>query len=300
MLGVVENSNAEYRAGAGTSVSDLKVIVHKSPSHLREMRLNPLQPTPAQRLGTAVHCHLLEREEFASRYAVCPPEIGLSTKYGRQFVEEVAAEGRLVLTTDEADRVVAMSRKLLDNPHVRKLLAMEHRVETAIYWRDAATGVLCKARPDLMIEPCHTFPHGLIFDLKTALDASESGFSRAAHKYGYHMQAAWYADGYQQVYGTAAAPIFVFGAVESEAPFEPKLWVANRGGDSEGDVSELMRLGRAECRRALEIYAECERTGRWPGYSTELQQLPLPPWGIRQLNEEDDDGDGEIDVAYVE
>lgn len=284
MIGVVENSNAKYRAGPGVSVSDLKIIDEKTPSHLRQQRLTPRPPSPSQRLGTAVHCHLLEREEFENRYAVCPESIGLNTKIGREMAAECAAEGREMLTANEATMVAAMSRKLLDNPHVSKLMSMPHRVETAIYWRDRATGILCKARPDLMIEPGGVFPNGIIFDLKTAVDASLAGFSRDAHKYGYHMQAAWYSDGFQQVYGTSAPPLFVFGVVENEPPFEPKLWPASMVGES-----DFLRLGRAKCRLALDIYAECERTGHWPGYSTELEELPLPPWGINQLHRMEED-----------
>lgn len=282
MLGVVANSNAEYHSGPGTSVSHLKVLVERTPSHLHLALSNPTPPTASMRLGTALHCWVLERPEFHKRFAICPAEISLNSKIGRELVAEAAAEGREVLSAEDAIKVEAMGRKLLERPPVKGLLAFPHECETSLYWRDAATGVLCRARPDLMIEPCEQFPNGLILDLKTCVDASANAFSKAADKLGYHMQAAWYSDGFQKLYGTALPPLFVFAAVENEPPFEAKLWPASDG---------QIRLGRAQCRRTLEIYAECERTGVWPGYPEDMAPLPLTPWGINKLKQlEGNDG----------
>ena len=45
-------------------------------------------------------------------------------------------------------------------------------------------------------------------------------------------------------------------------------------------------IGAARNRRALEVFAECTATGRWPGYSDEIAYLSLPAWAAIRDTEE--------------
>jgi hypothetical protein len=40
---------------------------------------------------------------------------------------------------------------------------------------------------------------------------------------------------------------------------------------------------RSDNRRLLNLYAECKRTGNWPGYQSGIQIVNLPAWAQRQL-----------------
>jgi hypothetical protein len=39
-----------------------------------------------------------------------------------------------------------------------------------------------------------------------------------------------------------------------------------------------LRIGRDLNRQAIEIYARCSESGVWPGYSDDVESVPLPAW----------------------
>jgi hypothetical protein len=41
-----------------------------------------------------------------------------------------------------------------------------------------------------------------------------------------------------------------------------------------------VREGDALNRRALEVYADCTRTGMWPGYTDAIELIGLPRWAF--------------------
>ncbi|WP_441227978.1 PD-(D/E)XK nuclease-like domain-containing protein [Tardiphaga sp. 20_F10_N6_6] len=73
--GVYENiSNAQYHGGPGISKSGLDLIA-RSPMHYKAVvdaanDNEPREPTPAQIIGTAFHCLLLEPEVFSREYCL--------------------------------------------------------------------------------------------------------------------------------------------------------------------------------------------------------------------------------------
>lgn len=64
-------SNADYHGGPGISKSGLD-LVRRSPQHYKAVvdGANDNQPTPAQMIGTAAHCLILEPQEFAKNYCL--------------------------------------------------------------------------------------------------------------------------------------------------------------------------------------------------------------------------------------
>jgi len=76
-------NNADYHADPAVSASHLHAIA-KSPQHYWSRFLDPqrqpVEPTAAMRLGSLVHCAVLEPEELHKRYAVCLPR---NTKAGK-------------------------------------------------------------------------------------------------------------------------------------------------------------------------------------------------------------------------
>ncbi|MCV6037263.1 PD-(D/E)XK nuclease-like domain-containing protein, partial [Escherichia coli] len=70
-----------------------------------------------------------------------------------------------------------------------------------IYWEDPETGILCRCRPDKIIPEFHW-----IMDVKTTADIQR--FKTAYYDYRYHVQDAFYSDGYEAQFGVQ--PTFVF------------------------------------------------------------------------------------------
>lgn len=86
-------ANADYHGGPGISKSGLDLI-HRSPLHYKAARdsANDNQPTPAQMIGTAAHCLILEPAEFPKQYclALRPQDVPSAIDDRDQLVAMVA------------------------------------------------------------------------------------------------------------------------------------------------------------------------------------------------------------------
>ncbi|QIG65628.1 hypothetical protein [Salmonella phage PT1] len=171
--------------------------------------------------------------------------------------------GRMVLTPEVWDQLHAMASAVHAHPAAGSLLtSCPGEAEKSVYWIDATTGVLCRCRPDWWRDD------NVIVDLKTTEDASPEGFAKSMANYRYDVQAAYYLDGVQQATGKRPKA-FVFIAVEKKAPYGVGVYVLD---------SESLQLGRAQYQHDLRVYAECVRTGVWPGYGDKIQTISLPGW----------------------
>lgn len=244
--------------------------------------------------GKALAAYLESPEAFLANHQPVPDGIG-KTKEGKALVAEIEANGKAamdesvfqfavangeplygkeLLKQDEYDDVMAMAGCLLTHPAGTYLLSMNGHAELSLYWNDPVTGVLCKCRPDYLIEPCEQFPNGLILDLKTTEDASPAGFTKSAYNFGYHIQAAWYTHGFQTCFKTKAPPTFVFGVVEKKRPYGRAFYYAGE--------NQLL-LGGVKWRELLNLYADCLKNGRWPSYPTEVTTLDLPGFALKEI-----------------
>jgi hypothetical protein len=255
---------SEYHTIAAMSAGGLKRM-RVSPAHFYGLQLDPDRPqstsTPAMRAGTLMHLALFE-PHLLDTLAVRPADLDARTKEGKAWLAENS--GREIVTAADlatAQRQAAAVRQL---PEVGNLLA-EGYAEASAFWLDDDTGELCKCRPDW------THPAGsgvILVDGKTCQDASPAGFGRAIWNFGYHLQAAWYSDGFEAATGLQVHG-FVFAAVEAG-------WPHAAAGYMLGD--DVLQRARVENRRLLNSYAQCKRTGQWPGYSTGISLVNLPKW----------------------
>lgn len=271
-LGVVHGMPAEqYHSIPAMSAGSLKRM-QQSPAHFFGLQLDPNRPqsdpTAALVNGTLVHCALFEPCELEKRYAVKPSGHDGRTKEGKAWAASMQAHQTVVSEADmRAARLQADAIRRL--PDVSVLLSDGHP-ETSAFWVDEETGELCKCRPDWVS------PAGdgvILVDGKTCQDASQDGFGRQIWSYAYHLQAAWYADGYEKASG-ARVHGFVFAAVESWWPYAAAAYML-------GD--DVMDKARAENRRLLNLYAECKRKGLWPGYPDGIQPINLPRWAMKEM-----------------
>lgn len=243
-------------------------LVHKSPLHYWERYLNPMhieKKTPALILGSAVHCAVLEPSEFGKRYAVAP-EVDRRTKEGKEIYANFEAsianldasiQGLEVIS--KADSIVCerIMEAVQSHSEAALLLHKLSAIEKILEWDD------CKAKPDGICESLH-----LIVDLKTTEDASPVAFGRSALKYRYDVQAAFYCDGYEAVYGHRPEG-FIFIAVEKTPPYAVAVYVIE-----DADIE----VGRQKYKADLERWRECRQLNEWKGF-TGLNTLKLPNYG---------------------
>jgi exodeoxyribonuclease VIII len=260
--------NADYHRHSAVSKSHLDQIA-KSPLHYWARYLDPNrvtpEPTPAMAIGSAVHTHVLELDQWDARYVTAPEGINRRTNAGKAEWEafEVASTGRTVLAKADAELVMRMGHSVFAHPAAAMLLAMPGKAETTHMWTDQATGLRCKCRPDWL-----TDDGSLIVDLKTTEDASPMGFRKSIANWRYHVQASWYLDGLEQATGKRPDQ-FIFLCVEKKPPFACAVYAAD---------AEMIQIGAEAAARDLEVLATCRAAGAWPGYSDQVEMISLPPW----------------------
>lgn len=258
---VVGLSNADYHALPSISKSGLDLI-RKAPAIFKNRRENPQPPTPAMRLGTLTHTAILEPHEMKN--LIIAPEVDKRTAQGKAdwaaFLIE--SEGKEIVVPDELTKLNAIRDSVWAHPAASKALAMLREVETSIFWTDSETDVECRCRPDGILT------NGVLIDVKTTKDARPDEFAKSIANYRYHVQAAFYEDGYFEAYGEMPKG-FMFIAVETEPPYLVACYVA----------SDLMKIrGRADYQKDLRTYKECVETDTWPGLSETPLMIDLPKW----------------------
>lgn len=265
----------EYHANPAVGHSSL-VKIMRSPAHYLEYITNKPGPTPAMLLGTAAHAAILEPALF-SRDFVAAPSFDRRTKEGKALAEAWANDnaGKTPLTPEQFEAVQGMSLAVQGHAGAARLLG-DGIAEGSAFWTDAETGIGCKCRPDFT-----SMLDGNIVgiaDVKTCADASTEEFARSMVKFGYDLQAAFYQDGIKAITGSTVP--FYFVAVEKTAPYAVAVYRAS---------DEVIEVGRAKYRGALQLMKWCQDSGGWPGYqpSGEIEVIDLPRWAANfSLDEE--------------
>ena len=247
-------SNADYHADPAISASHLHAAAI-SPYHYWSRYRNPdrpvIEPTAAMRLGSLVHCAVLEPDELAKRYAICGPR---NTKAGKEQAAELEAAGIEAVSASDMVLAMQMAGSVRSHQAAAQLLR-SGQAEQSFWWDDLATGLRCKCRPDWMAG-------AVLVDLKTTTDASPRAFARSVAQHRYHIQANHYLAG-------TGTERFVFIAVEKTYPYACAVY--------ELDI-DAMVAGENARRNDLQTIADCIAISEWPGYGNGIKPLSLPSW----------------------
>jgi hypothetical protein len=264
-----------YAKLGGVNISTLKEL-GRSPLHYRHRLANPKESKPLT-LGSAAHCAVLEPERFDRDHAVWGErtESGrLRPRIGKAYEAfEVLNAHRKILTEPEQVDALAMQAAVRSSaPAMRYLRAGEP--EVTMQWVDEETCAPCRGRADWITTDAG-WP--VIVGLKTARDCRPILFGNQAAKLGYHLQWAFYRDGFEKIHGKA--PRMVEIVVESVAPHDVAVYII---------PAEIIEQGRAEYRDLLVRLADCKRANNWPGAVPGETHLTLPSW----VYDSDDDVSG--------
>lgn len=259
----------EYRAHPGFNASLLKEM-RRSAAHAHHSATNNVDK-PVFADGRAVHCAVLEPERFSQLY-VPAPVVDKRTTAGKQAWADFCAEheGKEVVSASDFDRYRYIRDAAYEHSGARNLLHLAGYNEASLFGTDPGTGLLVKARFDKLLEGQ---PLGL--DLKTVQDASPEAFAKAAWNFGWHIQDAHYDAVHEAAMGMPLDG-FAFIAVEKEPPYQVGLYYLS---------DEDRRLARLHRDALLAQAGKCRESGIWPGYGDTIQQISLPGWARKQLNE---------------
>lgn len=269
--------DAEYHGdpvpGGSLSSTGARILAKQPPAIYDHWRKTAQPPKKTFDLGHAVHSLALG---FGLGIEVYPDDVlarngAASTDAARSFAADARARGCVPMKADEAREARAMADALLAHPIAGPLLSGEGKPEQSLFWRDAATGVACRARID-WLPPVSESGRILNVDLKTARDASPAGFSKAIGEHGHHQQFAHYEDGLSATTG-AESVASAWIVIESHAPYLVAV--------HQSPLIDLQRA-RALNDRARRIYAECQQSGYWPGYPERVQMTAIPTYLAHQ------------------
>ena len=249
-------------------------------------------------LGTALHTLILEPDVFADTYVTTPAdaprrptsaqlnakkpsEATLNTNFywlkwdaeneGKTLIsQKVAPDANPFWSPSDWDKIHYMRDAIMAHP-VASLFLQSFVPERSLYWKEPISvhleaGVevenheLAKARFDLMDNA-----HNMGGDIKTARDASYSGFTRAIVDYGYHISRQWYMRG-QKACGFDLQE-FVFIVVEKTPPWAVGVYTIDR---------RFRELADSLIRAYLESYSRCREVDHWPSYPIDVRELQTP------------------------
>lgn len=275
-----------YHSMAGISKTGLDRI-EQSPAHYYGWHLDPQRPAQRERSGqlegNLAHCAILEPGEFSARYVTIPahaPRRPTEAQWNAKKPSEdsIAAmswwtdftarhSNKRVITAEQYEVAMRQAEAVRKLPEVVEALD-RGRPEVSAFWVDAQTGALCRCRPDWVAD--FGGRRVILLDVKTYSNASAGEFRRQVARKRYHVQDAYYSDGYAAASGVDVMG-FVFVAVEGEWPHQANALMLDEPGREQG---------RRDYRRNLDTFSTCMRSNHWPGYGERVQLIDLPSWAL--------------------
>lgn len=265
----------EYNEAEGIRRSDLWKM-EDSPEKFKYFLDHPAEQTPALTFGSACHKFILEPGTLSDEYAVAP-DIDRRTKEGREayarFVLDSA--GKEIISADDFLTICEMAVALRNNPLADKLIYGKGQAEQAFFWTDPETGEKCKIKCDRVVTLNRK---KYIVDYKTTAAADTFRFNSSIFKFGYHFQAAMYAEGWRIANKKKKMPGFLFVAQEKKAPYSVNVIEVSE---------EVMNAGLAKYHQLLRKYHDCKALDYWPGYVKDVPNDSfVPTWMMEEMDDE--------------
>ena len=248
----------------------------RSPFHYKKLLERKEPPTKSMIIGSAFHSLLLEGELHREQYDVFAkpePDKTMSAKANKEAFKdlEMLNPDKIILMEDDANIISNMAEEVNKVKGARDLLKLKGEVEESIYLTVDKTKI--KIRPDKYTKD------GILIDVKTTKNAHPDAFRRDCLTYHYDLQLAFYADMLQKVTGTEFKDIFII-AVENNYPYACQVYGCSEIG--------FIDIGRQRYQKAMEIYKECLKSGKYPGYEKYtndefgIYDLSLPDWFLKE------------------
>lgn len=220
--------------------------------------------TASMKWGTLLENWLFKRDSFL----VIPNSVLSSSgsKSGnawKQFASD--NDGKELVKEEEVASLKKAEANILKNERAKDILFRpDHQSETwpELFWKDPETGLACKCQLDRVLNGA------LIADLKTAASVDADFFSRQAYSLGYHIQAAWYVDAWQECRGEKLD--FVFVTVKNSETYSVRTRTLSE---------RFVDRGRRKYRELIRQVAACYESGVWAedGWD-EIIEVDEPRW----------------------
>ena len=277
--GIYTMPDEEYFALPEMNNSSLKDIL-RSPAYFKWRQETPREATKAMLTGTALHCAVLEPDEFMKRYAILPDnaparptEAMLNAKKPSESSQErvqfweqfnIMAGGKTIISNEEAAEYLHIGTLIRTHPEL-SVMFDKGKAEQVIIGKDPETGIMCKCKPDYLTQVGN---YKVMIELKSTDDARVNAFMRTVMNFGYFQAAAFYPDVMTWA-GLSRPDLYLIVAFEPNPPYGMKIYEVPQ---------EAYEYGQRQYRKALDLYAYCLQNDEWPNYDTEITPLNLPAW----------------------
>jgi hypothetical protein len=259
-----------YLTWPGASYSTLSKLLI-SPKHCQLAQKGKLnESSQALSFGSAVHCAVFEPKRFEKEYAALPEGLDKRFKEGKEQYKALCLKyggGNHLLTAYEHEKVTSLALSVRKHSAAGKLLSNLTDIEVSCIWKDSESGVMCKGRIDAISEVFQC-----VIDLKTCADPRHYPFAKAIYHNQYYLQAAHYLKAMEGL----GKPVknYLIIAVEKEFPFGVQVYRL-----AEPSI-EACKIQRA---KLLQMWAACEAANEWPCFSSEIEDIDIPPYGLELI-----------------
>ena len=258
MTTILDMDEAEYHAHPALSSTGAKELL-VSPKNFRYHRDNPQSPKKEFDLGSAFHTKVLGKG-YGVEVLDFPD---FRTKAAQTARDDAYAAGKIPVLKRTLKQVDTMVEAVLAYAPARELLQQVGGVpEASVFAHDPEFDINLRARFDfLAARP---------FDVKsTGTSADKATFSRTVHSFGYDISRAHYL--HVLYLATGERREMPFLVAETKPPYDVGLHYLN---------DQYIEIGEGRARRARELFAECTRTGVWPGHTPEPTSVEPPMYAI--------------------
>lgn len=242
--------------------SQLKQFL-KNPADWAYHRLNDdHKPTDAMKFGTAFHAYLLGTSDVVS----LPEGESFRSKDNQKWRADQLEAGNIIVSYNDMQLLKRMKEGIEQTslmPEYSDYMEIieQGTKEQCIEWKDRQTGLMLKAKPDLI--PAGT---DYLVDLKTAQKADAESFAKEVINYGYHIQTVFY----RAAVAACKPDAFDRG---SKAPSTMQFWVFEKTDACDwqpfsiSDDNPITNLAATSIRQALLGIALMVKKAKEEGYA---------------------------------
>lgn len=242
--------------------SQLKQFL-KNPADWAYHRLNDdHKPTDAMKFGTAFHAYLLGTSDVVS----LPEGESFRSKDNQKWRADQLEAGNIIVSYNDMQLLkhmkegIEQTSLMPEYPDYMEIIEQGTK-EQCIEWKDRQTGLMLKAKPDLI--PAGT---DYLVDLKTAQKADAESFAKEVINYGYHIQTVFY----RAAVAACKPDAFDRG---SKAPSTMQFWVFEKSDACDwqpfsiSDDNPITNLAATSIRQALLGIALMVKKAKEEGYA---------------------------------
>lgn len=251
----------DYFAMPGVNWSTLKHMRDSAKAYRYAVDIG-MEDSDLLREGRLLHTLVLEPTRFDLDYIAWEGKV----RHGKEWDAFAAAHAdQCIVTPRQIDEAQAMAAAVLSSAEAMEYLGDRRaaQFEHTLQWTDAATGLKCKARADVLIPG-----RRVLADLKGCASIDARRFGLQSARLGYHCQTAHYSNGVTAARGWVPMKRKLI-AVERLPPHDVAVFDV-------GD--EDMEIAREEVAYLLGRVRECIESKTWPGRYTGEQALQLPSY----------------------